>query len=253
MEISAIPSLQDNYSHIISDGGGSAVVVDPGDDAALRALQARQLRPAAVLLTHRHADHVDGLPALLAAHPDTPVYAPAECALESAHCCADGESLSLLDGALTLRVLATPGHTLGHVAYIGAGVVLSGDTLFIGGCGRVFEGSMRQMHDSLAALAALPDETLIYCGHEYTAANLRFAAAVEPGNAAVQQRLGEVEQQRKEGKATVPGALSAERQTNPFLRLAEESVIRAASDYSGAPLADSVAVFTALREWKNNF
>ena len=254
MKIKVVSSLQDNYIYILHDAHGNAVVADPGDAAAcLTVLKENQWRLAAVLITHRHADHIGGLPQVRAAHPHAAVYAPAECGIDNTHRCADGQRLTLLDGALPLTVLATPGHTLEHIVYVGDGFVLSGDTLFTGGCGRVLEGNMRQMHDSLAALAALPDETRIYCGHEYTLANLRFATAVEPENRDIQIRLAETEAKRAAGKATVPATLAEERRTNPFLRLTMPAVIAAAEAQSATVLADSVAVFSALRSWKDGF
>ena len=257
MTIQNIPALQDNYIYLITTAANHAVVVDPGEAApVLPQLENRQL--SAILLTHRHADHVGGVAALLAAAPDTPIYAPMECGLATT-VCRGGDTVELLNGALSFSVIDTPGHTRGHIAYYsragigGAPLLLSGDTLFVGGCGRVFEGTMREMHDSLAALAALPDETEIYCGHEYTLTNLRFAAAVEPDNAMLQTRRQQVEAQRFVGEATVPSVLAAERQYNPFLRLTVPAVIEAAEAHSGRTLADTVEVFGALREWKDNF
>lgn len=252
MHIEVVPSLSDNYIHILHANDGRVVMVDPGDaDAACTALRGKAL--AAVLVTHRCADHIGGLPAVCAAHPDAVVYTPAGCDLPAAVVCTHGDVLNLLDGQVNLRVLATPGHTLEHIAYVGEGFVFSGDTLFIGGCGRVFEGTMEQMYASLTALAQLPDETLIYCGHEYTLANLRFAATVEPENAAIRARLQAVEELRAAGKPSVPGTLAAERATNPFLRTAEEAVIRAAQAHSGEKLSTPAAVFAALRKWKDGF
>jgi hydroxyacylglutathione hydrolase len=150
------------------------------------------------------------------------------------------------------QVIAVPGHTLGHIAYYGAGCLFCGDTLFAGGCGRLFEGTAAQMADSLARLAALPDETAVYCAHEYTQANLRFALAVEPGNRRLQSRVNEVARARASGLATVPSTMAIEKASNPFLRCGEPEV--AASARRRAPAAaDEVAVFAALREWKNSF
>ena len=151
-----------------------------------------------------------------------------------------------------MQVIAVPGHTLGHLAYYGHGCLFCGDTLFAGGCGRVFEGSPAQMHDSLQRLAAFPDHTLIYCAHEYTEVNLRFALAVEPCNQSLANRANEVAVLRAKGLATVPSTLAIEKATNPFLRC-QVPEVRAAARVRGSSKDDEIAVFTAIREWKNTF
>lgn len=154
---------------------------------------------------------------------------------------------------LDLRVLAIPGHTHGHIAYYGQQAVFCGDTLFTGGCGRLFEGTAQQMYASLNQLAALPDDTAIYCGHEYTAANLAFAVMVEPQNLAIQKRITETHLLRTQGKPTAPALLAIEKQTNPFLRCHINSVIQAAENYANESLSTPVEVFRILREWKDSF
>ncbi len=229
-------------------------MVDPGEASGVQAaLVADGLKLTTILLTHRHADHIDGVATLRAQYPDATVYAPAGCNVSGAITCTDGQTLSLLNGELSLQVFATPGHTLEHIIFYGNGIVFSGDTLFIGGCGRVVEGSMQQMHDSLAQFTHFADDTLVYCGHEYTRNNLRFAAAVEPQNNAIRAQQTQAEQAERDNIPTVPATLGGERQTNPFLRLQVPAVIAAASQYSGQALSNSVDVFTALRRWKDNF
>ena len=254
MHVHVIPAMRDNYIYLAVDERQQGVVIDPGcATTTLSALAAHSVNLQAILITHRHADHIGGLAAVCAAHPAAVVHAPDGCGIPVATICGDGDSLSLLDGALKLRVAATPGHTLEHIAYIGDRVLFCGDTLFVGGCGRVVAGGMRQMHNSLNTLAALADDTTFYCGHEYTLANLRFAAAVEPDNSAIHTRLQTAQRQRAAGAPTVPGVLANERMTNPFLRLTEPAVVEAVRHRLGRTPEDSVAVFTALREWKNSF
>ena len=162
------------------------------------------------------------------------------------------DALSFPELGVEFAVIAVPGHTLGHLAYHGAGCLFCGDTLFTAGCGRVFEGTMAQMLASLERLAALPDETSVYCAHEYTQANLLFALAADPGNCLLQQRASEVAAARAKGEATVPSTLTQEKATNPFLRCRDPALVAAAQG-RGAAANDPLAVFTALREWKNVF
>ena len=252
-EIMVIPALSDNYIFLAA-ANGYAVLFDPGDAApALRKLKENRLSLAAVVITHRHADHIGGVAEILRAYPDSILYAPAGCGLATAQIVADGDKLSLLDGALNLRVMATPGHTAEHLTYVGDGDVFCGDTVFACGCGRVLDGTMAQMFASVQKIAALPDNPLIYCGHEYTANNIRFALAVEPDNEALQRRHMETAKKRADGLPTVPFSLADERACNPFFRLQESAVKEAASHWAKRELPDDEAVFTALRRWKDSF
>jgi hydroxyacylglutathione hydrolase len=252
-DISLIPAFRDNYIWLLREGAAAAVV-DPGDAApVLEVLRRDGLALASILITHHHRDHQGGIAGLLAHSPSIKVFGPAE---ESITGMTDplrgGERIRPAPLDLDLQVMAVPGHTRGHLAYYGEGRLFCGDALFGGGCGRVFEGTPRAMYDSLTRLAALPDETEVYCAHEYTEANLRFALAVEPGNRALRRRAGEVAVMRAKGLSTVPSTLAAEKATNPFLRCGEAEVA-AAARARGAAEDDPVAVFAALREWKNSF
>lgn len=230
---------------------GRAAVVDPGDAAPVAAvLEARRLKLETILVTHHHGDHQGGVETLANRWRPT-VFGPAA---ESITGCtrplSGGETIEVL--GRECAVLAVPGHTCGHLAYVLGDAAFVGDTLFGAGCGRLFEGSPAQMFASLARLTALPAATRLYCAHEYTAANLAFAGAVEPDNLAIQRRREAVDALRRQGLATVPLDLAVERETNPFLRCAEPAVIEAALAQGGAG-RDPVAVFAALREWKNGF
>ena len=253
VSIHAIPAFRDNYIWAL-ENGKDAAVVDPGDAAPVEAfLEKRRLKLAAVLATHHHADHVGGLPALVASWR-CPTFGPAhevpsgiDARLE------EGDRITVPALGVELGVLDIPAHTAGHIAFAGAGMVFCGDTLFACGCGRLFEGSAAQMADSLAKLARLPAETRVYCGHEYTLANIRFAEAVEPGNRALAQRKAREAAKRERGEPTLPSTIGEERATNPFLRCAEPEVVASAERHAGRGLSDPVAVFAELREWKNSF
>jgi len=248
-----VPIFDDNYVWILErEGSNRVVVVDPGDGAPIiDALSQRDLEVAAVLVTHHHQDHVGGLPELIRCfHP--PVYgSSAESIVGIDHPMGGGDRVSLPQIELSLEIVELPGHTSGHIGFIGSGCAFVGDTLFAGGCGRVFEGTMEQMHASLAKLAAQPPDTKLYCAHEYTVSNLRFARAVEPGNEALAHRLDAAETTRTVSLPTVPSTIGYELKTNPFLRCGEASVIDAAEKHSGRTLVSPSEVFAVLRTWKD--
>jgi hydroxyacylglutathione hydrolase len=256
LEVSPVRAFRDNYIWLIHGAidRRRVAIVDPGDARpVLQQLEAAGLAPAAILLTHHHPDHSAGIPALREAF-DIPAWGPAgEPVRGMTHPVSGGDCVTLPELGLAFSVLDIPGHTAAHIAFHGHGALFCGDTLFSAGCGRVFEGTPAQMLDSLDRLAALPDDTRVYCGHEYTAANLRFARAVEPGNAELEQHTHFVAQLRARDEPSLPSTLALERSINPFLRSAEPAVRAAAAAHAGHELASRVEVFAALRRWKDEF
>jgi hydroxyacylglutathione hydrolase len=253
IEIVPIPAFRDNYIWCLRDET-HAVVVDPGDAAPVFAyLDREHLELSAILATHHHNDHVGGIGALTRSHP-VPVYAPFD---ERIDCVTnrvgEGDIVRIPSFQLELRVLEIPGHTLTHIAYYGSNMLFCGDTLFACGCGRLFEGTPRQMLTSLAKLAALPEHTRVYCGHEYTQSNVRFGRTVDPSNPFLEAWEHEANDLRRRQQPTLPSSLAREKRGNPFLRCEEPVIAAAACRESGQALADPVAVFAALREWKNHF
>jgi len=249
-EVSFIPAFKDNYIWLLTRGT-RAFVVDPGDACPVQArLEADGLNLEGILITHHHADHQGGVAELAARWP-VKVYAPGnESITGCTHPLFGGETIEVLGSPMA--VIAVPGHTLGHLAYHADGVLFCGDTLFGAGCGRLFEGSAEQMSASLDRLAALPDSTQIYCAHEYTEMNLRFAQVVEPQSGALQARVGRVASLRAAGLPSIPSTLGEEKASNPFLRCSEPAVVDAALQ-QGAASRDKVAVFAAIRGWRNSF
>jgi hydroxyacylglutathione hydrolase len=229
-------------------------LVDPGDAAPVLAYcSAHGLTPSAILCTHHHRDHVGGIEELLA-HCAMPVYGPATEPIPGrTHGLVDGATVALEELGLTFRVIGVPGHTRGHIAYYGHGSLFCGDTLFSAGCGRLFEGSAEQMHESLARLAALPPETAVYCAHEYTADGLRFAIAVEPDNHDVSAHRRQVAAWRAANRPSLPSSIGLERRINPFLRCDQPGVRAAAEHFAGHPLATEASTFAAIRRWKDTF
>jgi hydroxyacylglutathione hydrolase len=256
MNLIPLPAFQDNYLWLLHDGQ-HALVVDPGDAQPVRAfLAANRLQLDAILVTHHHADHTGGVDALRD-ETGARVYGPVrERIPEPFDALADGDTIDAL--GLRFDVFDVPGHTAGHIAYYtndieGDPLVFCGDTLFSGGCGRLFEGTPAQMVNSLAKLAALPGETRVCCTHEYTLGNLKFATAVEPENAQLNHYRQQCEARRSRGEPTLPSTIALEKEINPFLRARQAAVARAAHGYDGADEGDEVAVFAALRQWKNEF
>jgi hydroxyacylglutathione hydrolase len=255
MQIDPIEAFSDNYIWWLSHDG-EAAVVDPGDAGPVLArLSAEQCKLTAILVTHHHPDHVGGVAALVEA-TGARVYGPAHehipCRDVALH---EGARFDLL--ATQFAVLDVPGHTAGHIAYycgqLAPPALFCGDTLFAAGCGRLFEGTPEQMLASLDKLAALPPATRVYCAHEYTLANLRFAAAAEPGNPAVAQRTAHAAALRHAGQPTVPSTVAEERLTNPFLRSGEHALRASAAQRDARAATDRVASFAALRAWKDGF
>ncbi|MFH1044557.1 MAG: hydroxyacylglutathione hydrolase [Pseudomonadota bacterium] len=252
-EVVPLRAFKDNYIWTLRNDRYAAVV-DPGDARpVLHYLQRERLELCAVLATHHHADHVGGVADLLA-HRAVPVYGPrGEPIPTLTHPVGEGDQVRVPELELRLRVLAIPGHTRAHIAYYGANSLFCGDTLFACGCGRLFEGTARQMFASLAKLAALPDATLVYSGHEYTLANIDFARAVEPDNQELAARAASDAEKRRSERPTLPSTIGHEKKTNPFLRCLQPAVIASASKYLGARAGDPIQVFAAIRQWKDQF
>ena len=253
MEIHAVAAFRDNYIWVLEDGT-HAVAVDPGDDEPVRQfLQRTGLELSAVLATHHHADHVGGLVGL-AAEWRCPTFGPAhEKVAGLDRRLEEGDRFTVPGLDIALETFDIPGHTAGHIALFGAGLLFCGDTLFACGCGRLFEGTPEQMVDSLGKLARLPGATRVYCGHEYTLANIRFAEAVEPGNRELGERKRREAAKRERGEPTLPSTIAEERATNPFLRCTEPEVIASAERHAGRKLKTTVEVFAEIRQWKNSF
>jgi hydroxyacylglutathione hydrolase len=255
MNLVAIPAFTDNYIWMLHDGS-KALVVDPGDSApVLDALASHELTLAGILVTHHHGDHVGGLQGLRSVLKG-PVFGPARENIPGSFTpLRDGDVAELL--GFRFDVIDVPGHTAGHIAYYtndvdGEPVLFCGDTLFSGGCGRLFEGTPAQMHQSLSRLGALPANTRVCCAHEYTLSNLKFARAVEPHNDELAAYAQRCEALREQGLPTLPSSIGEERLINPFLRCDEPAVMAAAHAH-GAASDDGTDVFAALRQWKNEF
>jgi hydroxyacylglutathione hydrolase len=258
-----VPAFQDNYIWLLYDDSGNCLIVDPGDAAVVEAALARHgLTPRAILVTHHHPDHVAGITTLLGHYP-VPVYGPgAETIPGRSHALQDGDRIHFTAPAVSWEVMWVPGHTLGHIAYFSAGsqppLLLAGDTLFSGGCGRLFEGSPAQMLASLDRFAVLPEQTKLLCTHEYTLANLRFARSLLPDDPALKAREEIVAELRQQGLPSLPSTLAEEKRSNLFLRCDEPLVAAAVLTGNGPTDGimepfDRLSVFTALRAQKDHF
>jgi len=257
LRVTPVRAFTDNYIWLIHSPGDSSrvVAVDPGDAKPVeRALASSNLTLAGLLITHHHRDHVGGVDDLLQNRRGIPIYGPAsETIPGNPQRMREGDRALFAELGLAFDVLDVPGHTAGHIAYVGHGAVFCGDTLFSAGCGRLFEGTAEQMHSSLSKLAALPAETLVYCAHEYTLSNLKFGQAVEPDNQATAVYLAHCRELRARDEATIPSDIRRERNVNPFLRCDDETVKQAAEAYAGRRLPSQPEVFAVVRQWKDSF
>ena len=251
MQVSLLPAFADNYVFALHCRRGVAVV-DPGDASVVERHLAAQGAPlVAILITHHHPEHIGGLARLAERWPQARRIGPADPRIpDLTEIVGDGDRVALDEDNL-LEVLATPGHTRSHIVYRGDGQLFCGDVLFSLGCGRVFEGLPAQMLAALDRIAGLPDDTEVYCAHEYTLANARFALAVDPDNASLRARVAAVRALRAAGRPSIPARLGEERRCNPFMRCDDPVVAGAARAHAGTPLGSRTEVFAALREWKN--
>jgi hydroxyacylglutathione hydrolase len=252
IEVSYARALRDNYVWLLKSPEQRCAIVDPGEAApVLEVLEREELEPAAILITHHHPDHVGGAAALQERF-DIPMYGPDDDRIPgNVHRLKEGDQANLESLGMTLDVFEIPGHTKTHIAFYGRGLLLSGDTLFSIGCGKLFEGTPEQMTASLDKLMTLPGNTRVYCGHEYTLANCAFARQVEPGNDDLREHEERARERLDRGEPSLPSTLDQERAANPFVRVREPTVIRAAEERAGRSLDTPEAVFAEIRAWKD--
>ncbi|WP_298441754.1 hydroxyacylglutathione hydrolase [uncultured Ferrimonas sp.] len=253
IRIHPIPAFNDNYIWCLHDDE-HAWVVDPGcADSVLNYLTEQQLQLAGVLITHHHPDHTGGIAKLAASGVDLPVVGPKSDKINGLSLTvADNDTLILAQLGIVMTVMSLPGHTLDHIGFYNDDMVFCGDTLFSGGCGRLFEGTAAQLQHSLQRLANLPTTTAVYCTHEYTCANLRFAVMVEPDNQALLQYQRQCLLKRQQQQPTLPTTIATERAINPFLRCDQATILNSLEQHSQLSLTDNVSRFAALRQWKDN-
>lgn len=250
-----IPAFADNYIWtIVHQRSRHAVIIDPGDaDAVISAVDQLNLIPTYILVTHHHWDHTGGIDTLKS-HYSLPIYGPDNPKIAGIdHTLGHNDKLNLPKLDLSFQVHTTPGHTLDHIVYVNEKWLFCGDTLFSAGCGRLFEGNAAQMYESLQSLARLPNDTAVYCTHEYTLSNLKFARTVEPDNSQAQDYFAEVQEKRAKKAPTLPSSIGIERQINPFLRCEIPEVHRAAENRAQKRLQTPTEVFAVLRCWKDTF
>ena len=250
-----VSAFDDNYIWFVKpEESNQVIIVDPGDETPVfQFLKSRQLTPAAIFCTHHHWDHVGGV-AEIRARYDIPVYGPAAEDIPTVtHPVTDGDSVEVPELGLEFQVIGVPGHTRAHIAFDGHNILLAGDTLFSGGCGRLFEGTPEDMFRSLGKLAKLPADTRMYAAHEYTLDNLHFGQTVEPDNPVIRTYIEEIQQTIGAGQPSLPSTLGKELEINPFLRTSTPAVIAAATQKSGHTPGSEAETFAALRRWKDGF